>query len=394
MPKFSLFAENVGWEKRWNGMPTFLQEDLTPEKSITVHFESLTDMEAFAKLVGQSLSPNTRSLWYPEAEIGRLANKRFADGGKPVKPHYPIYIVSKGRWEKRLTSDHLSAMGLRHYIVVEEAERKRYKRRVSSFARVLVLDPKFKAEYDTCDDLGDSKSKGPGAARNFAWEHSIGRGKPWHWVMDDNIHGFFRLYRNLKTPCVSGALFRAQEDFVERYTNVGMAGPNYFMFASRKTVMPPYTVNTRIYSCNLIRNDLPYRWRGRYNEDTDLSLRMLKDGLATIQFNAFLQMKMTTQTMAGGNNDDFYKQEGTRAKSEMQLKLHPDVSEVVERWGRVHHYVDYRRFKKNKLILKPEFVEASPGADEYGMVLQDLVGEKWVTRKALGASAPEAADEG
>jgi len=44
----------------------------------------------------------------------------------------------------------------------------------------------------------------------------------------------------------------------------------------------------------LIRNDVPYRWRGRYNEDTDLSLRMLKDRWCTIQFNAFLQGKAAT----------------------------------------------------------------------------------------------------
>ena len=105
-----------------------------------------------------------------------------------------------------------------------------------------------------------------------------------------------------------------------------MSGPNYFMFASRKTAVPPFVTNTRIYSCNLIRNDVPFRWRGRYNEDTDLSLRMLKAGWCTIQFNAFLQFKMSTQTVKGGNTADFYAVEGTGAKSAMIVALHPDVS--------------------------------------------------------------------
>lgn len=283
-------------------------------------------------------------------------------------PRHPVYIVSKGRWESRLTSRALHAMCVPHYIVVEGHEYARYASQVDSTVTLLELDPRYQREYDTCDDLGDSKSKGPGAARNFAWEHSISLGATWHWVMDDNIDGFFRLYQNLKVPVATATIFRCMEDFVERYANVGMGGPNYFMFASRKTVMPPYVLNTRIYSCNLIRNDLPYRWRARYNEDTDLSIRMLRDGLCTVQFNAFLQLKMTTQTIAGGNNTDFYVNEGTRPKSEMQVKLHPDISKVVYKWGRVHHHVDYSVFDKNKLILKPG-VSIPDGPNNYGMVL-------------------------
>ena len=89
--------------------------------------------------------------------------------------------------------------------------------------------------------------------------------------------------------------------------------------------MPPFVVNTRIYSCLLIENSAPYRWRGRYNEDTDLSLRVLKDGLCTIQFNAFLCGKVTTQRMKGGNTKEFYSDEGTLPKSQMIADLHPDV---------------------------------------------------------------------
>jgi hypothetical protein len=105
-------------------------------------------------------------------------------------------------------------------------------------------------------------------------------------------------------------------------------------------------MNTRIYSCNLIRNDVPFRWRGRYNEDTDLSLRLLKAGYCTVQFNAFLQGKLNTQSVKGGCNTDFYSREGTQPKSDMQVRLHPDVSRITFRFGRYHHFVDYRRFAR------------------------------------------------
>ncbi len=67
--------------EEWKGMPECIAKDLTPFKSIYVHFESYEDMQKFAEAVGQKLTPDTRSIWYPAAEIGRIANKRYVDDG-------------------------------------------------------------------------------------------------------------------------------------------------------------------------------------------------------------------------------------------------------------------------------------------------------------------------
>lgn len=294
-----------------------------------------------------------------------------------MRPRHPIYVVSKGRADTSLTSKHLTRMGVPHRVVVEPSEVEVYRTALDgTLAEVTELDMTYKDRYDTCDDLGDSKGKGPGGARNFAWEHSIAAGAPWHWVMDDNIAGFYRLNRNLKTPVADGTILRAMEAFVERYENVAMAGPNYFMFASRKSRMTPIVTNTRIYSCNLIRNDVAFRWRGRYNEDTILSLDMLKAGWCTVQFNAFLQMKTTTQTMGGGNTAEFYAAEGTTAKSQMLVDVHPDVARAVERFGRDHHYVDYSVYRQ-PLRRRPGLVVPS-GIDDFGMVLEQEIDGRWV----------------
>ena len=293
---------------------------------------------------------------------------------KPT-PKYPLYIPSKGRWDVRHTSDYLHEIDQPHYIIVEAHQYENYKQNVKSSAELLVLDPIYQEKYDTCDDLGNTKSKGPGAARNFAWDHSIKNGFDWHWVMDDNIRGFFRLNKNKRHRVYDSAIFAAMEDFCARYENVAMAGPDYSMFAPERTKVPPFMTNTRIYSCNLIRNDMPYRWRGRYNEDTDLSLRMLKDRWCTIQFYAFLQNKLPTQTVKGGNTKEFYNREGTLAKSKMQVGLHPDVSRLVVKYGRWHHQVDYTKFKQK---LKPKAnLKISAGVDDYGMQFQKLTDDKW-----------------
>ena len=226
----------------------------------------------------------------------------------------------------------------------------------------------YKENYDTCDDLGLSKSTGPGPARNFAWDVAIAEGYDHHWVMDDNITSFRRFNKNEKVKVSTGAIFVAMEDFVLRYKNIGMSGPNYYMFQPARQKSPPFILNTRIYSCNLIKNNIPFRWRGRYNEDTILSLDILKKGLCTLQFNAFLQEKMTTQTLRGGNSAEFYDIEGTLAKSKMQVKVHPDVSRIVKRFGRIHHYVDYSSFKINKLIRNANY-KVKKKTNDYGMSL-------------------------
>lgn len=262
----------------------------------------------------------------------------------------------------------LEVMGVPYHVVIEEQELAAYAA-VIPRERLLVLDPAYQEAYDPFDELGRTKSLGPGPARNFAWEHAVSQGHERHWVMDDNIRSFNRLNHNLKVRVADGAFFWVMEEFCLRYTNVAMAGPNYWMFAPRKTAVPPLTMNTRIYSCNLVRNSLPFRWRGRYNEDTDISLRALKAGWCTVLFNAFLQDKVRTQLTKGGNTAEFYANEGTLPKSLMQVRMHPDVSRLAWRFGRAHHYVDYSRFRQNRLVPRPGVV-IPDGVENFGMELR------------------------
>lgn len=285
-----------------------------------------------------------------------------------MKPRFPLYIVSKGRYDSRLTMKTLDKMNVFYRVVIEEQEYDLYAKHIDK-SKLLILDPEYKKKFNPLMRLQEGQSPGSGPARNFAWEHSIREGHDWHWVMDDNIRYFYRRNHNLKIPMSSGIFFRIIEDFCLRYANISMAGPNYAFFAPRKYLKPPLTFNTKIYSCNLIRNDTPFRWRGRYNEDVDLTLNMLKAGWCTVLFNNLLQGKMATQSLKGGNTDAFYAAEGTFPKSKMLFENHPDVTAVVWKWGRWHHVVDWKKFSKNKLILRPD-VHIDYENNEYGMFLR------------------------
>jgi hypothetical protein len=369
----------------YRGMPEFTNVDLEPDSSIRVHFASMADLDAFEAFVGQYIQrkQRTAAVWYPKMGVAGGADKRYV-ATERRDPTYPIYIVSKGRATNQMTSKALDRIGVPHYVVVEGEQLAEYEAGKHPLASMLVLDPAFKREYQQLTD--EPGSTGPGPARNFAWEHSIGLGAKRHWVMDDNIWQFNRRNHNVRVPLWCGNGFTAMEEFCDRYTNVAMAGPNYFMFAVRKAVAAPFYLNTRIYSCNLILNSVPQRWRGRYNEDTILSLDMLKAGWCTIQFNAFLQYKMVTQTQKGGNTAEFYAREGTAKKSQMLVDTHPDVSRLAKRFRdangekRDHHVVDYKPFwRANHLELRPDAI-VPDGNDEYGMRLErlDKTTDTWV----------------
>jgi len=303
-----------------------------------------------------------------------------------TNPKYPVYIISKGRHESMYTSRSLAKMHVPHYIAIEPQDEANYEACLDTFGireYVTLLVAPFSNHGD-----------GPGRARNWCWDHSMAMGAKRHWVMDDNITDFYRLHQNVRIRVGSGVCFKIMEDFVDRYKNVKIAGPQYRFFCAPNQKYPPYVKNTRIYSCLLIENDCKHRWRGRYNEDTDICLNVLKDGDCTVQFNAFLQGKGATQTTKGGNTEEFYHKEtgydpvtgeaiqaesvmevkdryniaGTVAKSQMLVDMHPDVAKMVFRYGRWHHHVNYDSFKKLPLIYKDD-IELPKGVNNYGLKL-------------------------
>jgi len=272
-------------------------------------------------------------------------------------PRYPIYIISKGRAKSRLTSKALEKISVPYRIVIEPQELDEY---------AAVIDPK-KILQLPFSNLG----KGSIPALNWVWDHSMQEGHQRHWIMDDNIRDFYRFNKNLKVRVTGGAIFAAAEDFVDRYENVLLAGFQYESLVPRKRKWAPFILNSRVYSCILIQNSCRHRWRGRYNEDTDLSLRVLKDGDCTINFQAFLADKTATMRMTGGNTDQLYKQnekmDGRLLMAQSLKEQHPDVTTVTKKWGRWQHHVDYRPFKGNRLKRKAGVKTKASG--EYGMRL-------------------------
>lgn len=277
-------------------------------------------------------------------------------------PQYPVYIISKGRWESRLTAKALESMDVPYHIVVEPQEYDKYAAVIDQ-SKIYVLP---------FSNLG----LGSIPARNWCWEHAVGLGARRHWILDDNIRSFYRLNHNHKIRVADGLIFRLAENFVDRYVNVPMAGFQYESLVARKAKQDkPFLLNTRIYSCILLSNETTLRWRGRYNEDTDLSIRFLKAGYCTVLFYAFLADKVRTMLLKGGNTDELYRQnsqfDGRLEMARSLQRQHPDITTVTWKWGRWQHQVDYRSFAGNKLISVPD-LDIPHGTNEYGMKLVEV----------------------
>lgn len=270
-----------------------------------------------------------------------------------MNPKYPIYIPTKNRFNSRLTIKTLNRLNVPFFVVIEPSEFSLYKQ-ILDERQILILPAENYKLF---------------RARNWIKAHSIATGHAKHWQLDDNIRQFNRLNRNKQVRVTSGTIFRAAEDFHDRFENVAFSGFEYDFFAKQKYPLKPFRINTRIYSCTLVDNRFDFAWRSEYNDDTDVCLQALKAGYCTILFNAFLQEKMQTMTVPGGNTEQLYLIENGRLKmAEALRELHPDCVKVSWKFGRPQHHVCYKPFKNNKLIFRDD-KQRSDRPNNYGMKL-------------------------
>lgn len=119
------------WSEHWKGMPGYEHRDLKPQQTVLVHFRNEQDRLAFAALVKQRITSETKYLWYPEITIGRFSDKLY-DVQSRTNPCYPVYVISKGRWESRLTVKALEKLQVPYHVVIEPQEFAQY---------AAVIDP-------------------------------------------------------------------------------------------------------------------------------------------------------------------------------------------------------------------------------------------------------------
>jgi len=374
-------SKQPNWDEQleYRFMPSFESNQKQYEcATITISIERC-DTEKRKKFIKNmidvfeiKITESTTSVWFPERpiELSPYKSKMWVCP-ETLKNKYPIYVISLGRYEKRTTQRYLEWCGLDYKVVVEPFE-------YDEYAKVIPIEKLL-----VCPENYSKTLKSGGIpVRNFVWRHSISIGAKRHWILDDNIISYKRCSNGERTLVKGGVVFRAIEDFCDRFTNIKMSGHNYTMFGiASNTKLKPVVYNSRIYSSILLSNDLitdnliAEGWRGKWNEDTDLSLRVMEAGFPTALFNNFLAEKVRTMAQKGGNTDTIYSQPNAHLqKAQYLVDMFPHLAKVNHRFSRTHHYVDYSSFKHLKPIYKDgeadNYIEGE--TFEYGMSLNPL----------------------
>jgi len=262
-------------------------------------------------------------------------------GGEEEKIKYPIYIVSKGRWEKPYTANMFLDAGIDFRIAVEPQE--------YEFYRTTIPEENiFKLPFS---NLG----LGSFPARNACWEHSIARGYRRHFIFDDNIRAFRSFSAGARPRCSARKALVSLEKFTDLYSNIAFSGYGYTYFVTKMT-RKAFFLNAHVYSGILINNDVPFRWRLKYNEDVDLCLQALDKGWCTVLLNAYLIDKISTVAkLKGGNQDELYLGNATEKKILKAKSLETVWPQYVKTkivFHRPHHYVNWRTLFTHPLRKK------------------------------------------
>lgn len=75
----TLFGDQEPWREEWQDMPEYVQENLLPNFSVRVNFSSADDLKAFAELIGQPITTQTKSVWFPAQQKVELSKYVYVD---------------------------------------------------------------------------------------------------------------------------------------------------------------------------------------------------------------------------------------------------------------------------------------------------------------------------
>ena len=221
------FLKRTSHKKRretllWTDTLEFQNDGWNPYITFEITFKTKGQFEKFTRRVKQRLSLNRPSMNFPDRKP-KVWKYHWVSQWEDHNPKYPVYIVSKGRGDSRLTSRCLERINVPYYVAIEPQDYDEYS---------CVID-KEKLLILPFSNHGD----GPGRACNWCWDHSMKNGFKRHWVMDDNISDFFKLHNNRKLPIGDGGMFRVIEEFVDRFKNmISLRSTNHHILPSYSTL--------------------------------------------------------------------------------------------------------------------------------------------------------------
>lgn len=286
---------------------------------------------------------------------------------------YNIYIPSYKRAGIASTNKVLDSFGItNYYFCVDPSQYPAYKE-AYGIDKVIIRDPSFKSEEKL--DLANSVISpdflhGASGVFNSLLYLSKSLGEKAYFTMDDDIMGLGikarkgdrvvpgekydkdNYYRcsNL-TPDVGYDLKENLNDMMILFDKMRNKS---FMSAEKYGLvfaLPiSFKLGTRSYSFYLTDNANQRDHLGQQNNDIITSLEMSKYGYVNVIIEGIPQYNSADTQVLEGGATDVYKTFGTLDKAKVLVQAHPNYSKISVTYSRVHHFVDFNQYNKQRLL--------------------------------------------
>ena len=286
---------------------------------------------------------------------------------------YNIYIPSYKRAGIALTNKMLDKFGIEnYYFCVDPSQYPAYKKEYG-IERVIVRDPSFKSEDKldlTNSVISPDFLHGASGVFNSLLYISKSLGEDAYFTMDDDIMGLGikarkgdgvvpgekydkdNYYRCSNLLPEVGYDFKANLNdmmvlFDKMRNKSFMSTEKYgLVFALPVSIK----LGTRSYSFYLTDNRIQRDHLGQQNNDIITSLEMSKYGYVNAIVEGIPQYNSAdTQALAGGATD-VYNKFGTLDKAKVLVQAQPNYSKISVVYSRVHHFVDFNQYNKQRLL--------------------------------------------
>ncbi|HHT97943.1 MAG TPA: hypothetical protein GXZ90_08640 [Clostridiales bacterium] len=286
---------------------------------------------------------------------------------------YNIYIPSYKRAGIALTNKMLDRFGIdNYYFCVDPSQYPLYKEKYG-IDKVIVRDPSFKSESKldlTNSVISPDYLHGASGVFNALLYISKSLGEKAYFTMDDDISSLGIKAR--KGKGVEPGEIYDKDNYYRCSTLTPEIGYDFksnlndmmilfdkmrnksFMSCEKYGLVFALPVSiklgTRSYSFYLTDNAIQRDHLGQQNNDIITSLEMSKYGYVNAIIEGIPQYNsVDTQILAGGASD-VYAKFGTLDKAKVLVQAQPNYSKVAVVYSRVHHFVDFNQYNKQRLL--------------------------------------------
>lgn len=211
--------------------------------------------------------------------------------------HYPVYIPSRHRADRPVTTKVFDQYGIDYRVVVEPHDYDSYAATYST-DRIVTLP---------------EDNQGIAYVRNYILEHAKSEGYDYFWMFDDDIRSFQIRRDGKQYNTDPRPLLSILEQINDSYTNIGGSCLAHSAFNFSNDDKAPVVYNAQIYCAELITTKTQSRFRKGVADDIDFSLQILTEGWVTLVYKRFGFTSVVSGTAKGGLADTEYKDDGRLA---------------------------------------------------------------------------------